>query len=58
MKEGHEREQTSDKKSYSLVSRSSASPITNGDTQTDAGDTRHDLYTDVQSVGRSLRSLA
>jgi hypothetical protein len=40
-KEGHEREQTSDKKSYSVVSRYSASPITNNDTQTYMVDTRH-----------------
>ncbi len=41
IKEGHEREQTRDKKSYSVVSRYSASPITNNDTQTYIVDTRH-----------------
>jgi hypothetical protein len=41
IKEGHEREQTRDKKSYSVVSRYSASPITNSDTQTYIVDTRH-----------------
>jgi hypothetical protein len=43
-KEGHEREQTSDKKSYSVVSRYSASPITNNDTQTYIVDTRHNEW--------------
>lgn len=41
IKEGHEREQTSDKRSYSLVSRYSASPITNNDILIYIVDTRH-----------------